>query len=568
MVPLELVDIFIRLQLPETRQSGARELAAYTNATEVLLFGKDEEVGVFLPALGFPQTLRQGARWQVFLRRCAQTEFVQETLPSPSTGSDAMALGIHDRLGLSVVVFLDAVPDSEQRRGISALLPLLGAKLAIERTAQSAEGHATAAREASRHASALNTALDANRRELQQTYERAEKELVFRREAERKLREADRRKDEFLAMLAHELRNPLAPISMAAHILKLPLGGGDRVGQASQIIDRQVKHMTSLLDDLLDVSRVTRGLITLSKQAAEFKSIVADAIEQTRPLIESQKHRLTVQLAHEPVQVHGDRTRLVQVITNLLNNAAKYTTKGGNISLHLDVEAQEIKLSVRDTGIGIDAALLPRVFDLFTQAERSPDRSQGGLGLGLALVKSLVGLHGGTVSAHSEGPGKGSEFVVRLPRLTSAPEQVRDPAHVTSQQMHEKALRVLIVDDNVDAAQTLGLFLETMGHDVLIAYHGKDAIEVARHSSFDVFMLDIGLPDMDGHELARMLRASPQTARAVFVALTGYGQPNDQVRSRAAGFDHHLTKPANATKLAHLLCEVSEHANKRSPNAR
>ncbi|MDB5838422.1 MAG: Signal transduction histidine kinase [Herminiimonas sp.] len=557
MIPIELVSIFKRLQIPEIRSAATRELAVFTNTTEVLVFGKDEEIGIFLPAPGLPQTLRQGGRWQTFLGHCAAEGTAGGAVPATNDDVDLDAMGIADELGLSIMVFLGARPAPVALQWISALLPLLGAKLAIERTALASSGHAAAARDASRRAGALNAALDANRRELQSAYERAERELIFRREAESRLREADRRKDDFLAMLAHELRNPLAPISMAAQILRLPSVPPERLRQTSEIIERQIGHMTSLLDDLLDVSRVTRGLITLDHEAVDVGGIIADAIEQARPLIEARHHRLTVQLAPESVRVLGDRTRLVQVVTNLLNNATKFTPEGGDILLRLEPGPQYIGLCVRDTGVGMDAQLLPRVFDLFTQGERSSDRSQGGLGLGLALVKSLVELHGGKVAAYSAGHGTGSEFSINLPRLDGPVRQTEAPRARNARQSAPGELCVMIVDDNADAAQTMAAFLEATGYRVCVAYDGHAAIAMARDETPHVFLLDIGLPDMDGYELARSLRAQAHSAGSVLIALTGYGQAEDQERSRSAGFDHHLTKPADPARLVELLSAVS-----------
>lgn len=377
-----------------------------------------------------------------------------------------------------------------------------------------------------------------------------------RKRADEALRAADRRKDEFLAMLAHELRNPLAPISAAAQLLKLIRIDEPRVHQTSEIIARQVEHMTSLIDDLLDVSRVTRGLITLDKQLLDLGNIVASAVEQVRALIESRRHRLTVQMPAAHVQVFGDRTRLVQVLTNLLNNAAKYTQPGGEIQLRTEIDHDQIVLGVRDNGIGIAPELLPYVFELFTQAERSPDRSQGGLGLGLALVKSLLKLHDGTVSVRSEGPGQGSEFIVRLPYSTDPMKTSEYSTNGGAMQISAEALRLMVVDDNADAANSVALLLESEGHIVSVEYNGKSALERARIETPKIFLLDIGLPDMDGYELARRLRSIPETSRAVLIALTGYGQAQDRVRSKAAGFDYHLVKPADITRLSALLAQI------------
>ena len=376
-----------------------------------------------------------------------------------------------------------------------------------------------------------------------------------RSQAERELRAADQRKDEFLAMLAHELRNPLAPISTGAHLLKLLHSDNAQITQTCAIIARQVEHMTSLVDDLLDVSRVTRGLVSLSTGVLDLRKVVDDAAEQIRPLISARRHKVVLDLPSEPVQVKGDHKRLVQVVANLLGNATKYTPEGGHITLRLLDADDSWVLTVTDDGIGMEPALVDRVFDLFTQAERTPDRSQGGLGLGLALARSLVELHGGSVSAASPGLGKGSTFTVHLPRYGQESEvQVLDAVrHAASAQA---PLRVLVVDDNLDAAHTLNLFLASSGHRVEIAYNALDAIEVAKVFSPQVCLLDIGLPDMDGNELARHLRRLPQTSGAMLVAATGYGRQQDRDAARDAGFDHYMVKPVNTVQLSDLLASA------------
>jgi signal transduction histidine kinase len=378
-----------------------------------------------------------------------------------------------------------------------------------------------------------------------------------RDQAEKDLRAADQRKDEFLAMLAHELRNPLAPISAAAQLLKLVHLDEARVKQTSDIIARQVDHMTSLVDDLLDVSRVTRGLVTLDMKPLDMKRIVSDAVEQVSPLIKTRGHHLSVQLPTEPAGVMGDQKRLVQVIANLLNNSAKYTPEGGNIVLSVELRQRQVVLSVADDGIGMEPELVSRVFDLFAQAERTSDRSQGGLGLGLALVKSLIGLHGGSVQAYSKGAGAGSTFTVRLPRLTHRPAQSESGSELELTPAPTAALRMMVVDDNVDAAHTLAMFLEAEGHDVVIEYEAENALARARVAAPSVCLLDIGLPDIDGNELARRLRSMPETAKAVLIAVTGYGQEHDRKNAFAAGFDYHFVKPVDTSKLASLLAEIS-----------
>jgi signal transduction histidine kinase/ActR/RegA family two-component response regulator len=556
MIPSELVSIFIDLQRPDARLAATTQLARYAGVAQVLVFGKDTEVGLFLPAPGLPQTLRGGRRWQEFLRHCADAGSAESSLPLAGSETDSPAWGQCDSAGGAIVVFLGKQAAAPVLAAIAALLPLLGAKLAGERAELAAAGLAAAARDSHRRASELNTALDVSRRELQAAYQRAENELVSRREAEAKLRDADRRKDEFLAMLAHELRNPLAPIGMAAQILRLGQVTPARVKHTCEIIDRQIGHMTSLLDDLLDVSRVSGGLVALAQELHDMGTIVRDAVEQARPLIDARRHRLSLALPSQAAQVRGDSTRLVQIVTNLLNNATKYTPQGGVIELELTQDATRVQVVVRDNGIGIDTTLLPHVFDLFVQGERSPDRAQGGLGVGLALVKSLVERHGGSVSAASAGHGAGSEFTIALPRAHGVA-----PVPALCQQggtAGSGGLDILIVDDNTDAADTLSLFLSTVGHTLSVAYEGHSALALATEAAPHVLLLDIGLPDIDGYELARQIRALPQTAHATLIALTGYGQPADRERSIAAGFNHHLTKPVDAASLLRLLATVSK----------
>jgi signal transduction histidine kinase/ActR/RegA family two-component response regulator len=380
-------------------------------------------------------------------------------------------------------------------------------------------------------------------------------DVTARKLVEDELRAANRQKDQFLAMLAHELRNPLAPIMTAAQLLKLGRLEPRSVANASEIIVRQAEHMTDLVNDLLDVSRVTRGLVALEKEELDLNVLVAAAVEQVRPLVDTRRHALTLQLSGQPARVTGDRTRLVQVISNILNNAAKYTAPGGRIVLAVTVAAERVTVAVRDNGVGIAPEVLPYIFDLFTQAERTPDRSQGGLGIGLALVKSLVALHGGSVHAHSDGLGQGSEFSICLPCVARAPAQMPDAgAAGGAVAVHDNGnLRVLVVDDNADAAQMLAALLEVQGHAVSVEYDARGALARARSEHPDVLLLDIGLPDMDGYELARRLRAQPENADATLVALTGYGQSQDRAEARQAGFDHYLVKPADLNEVNEVL---------------
>lgn len=362
----------------------------------------------------------------------------------------------------------------------------------------------------------------------------------------------NRRKDDFLAMLAHELRNPLAPIRTAAHMLQAGSGDPAKVQRSADIIERQVRHMTELVDDLLDVSRVTRGLVELDRQPVEMKAVLSHAIEQVRPLIEARGHDLTMRMPSGEVHVMGDRSRLVQVVSNLLNNAAKYTPPGGSVSAVM-ILGDALEIRVADNGSGIDPDLLPHVFELFTQGARTPDRAQGGLGLGLALVKSLVELHGGRVQAESAGHGLGTTVTVTLPLLKTGDPAAPAAADAMGLPRAARKLRVLVVDDNTDAAETLGMLLETLGHEVHLTYDSTEALETAGRRAFDAYILDIGLPGMDGYGLARRLRAHLHNAGATFIALTGYGSEGDRHRGGEAGFDHYLVKPADLDELARLL---------------
>ena len=375
-------------------------------------------------------------------------------------------------------------------------------------------------------------------------------DITERKAAEDALHEADRRKDEFLAMLSHELRNPLAAISAALQLLGMRGLDDPKMERARDAAERQARHMARLLDGLLDVARVTRGTIALHTQVVALDGIVATAVDTARPAIVAKGHELCVLLPPDPLRLQADPPRLVQVVANLLDNAAKYTPAGGHILVSAGRENDEAVMRVRDDGIGIPVDLLPRVFDLFTQGERSPARSEGGLGIGLTIVNKLVALHGGRVEAHSDGPGKGSEFVVRLPLL---PAQARHAEGADQEAGTRPPLRVLVVDDIADAADVLAMVVEVDGHDAQVARSGPAAVELAAAYRPDVVLLDLGMPGMDGYEVARRLRRQQGGERMTIIAVTGYGQDEDRERTRAAGFDHHLVKPVDMDALRRLL---------------
>jgi signal transduction histidine kinase/ActR/RegA family two-component response regulator len=380
-------------------------------------------------------------------------------------------------------------------------------------------------------------------------------DVSARKRAEESLREVSRHKDEFLAMLSHELRNPLAPIRSAAHLLGMAPDNVARVKQSSVIIERQVNHMTSLINDLLDVSRVNTGLVTLDKQVIDLHQVVVESLEQTQPLISERCHSLTLTVPDEgEVAVLGDRKRLVQVLTNLLHNAAKYTPPGGEIALVVSHHAGMAELHVSDNGIGVDADLMPHIFELFTQEKRSSDRTQGGLGLGLALVRSLVSLHGGHVTVASEGVGAGATFSVYLQRHVQAERVAHDGQGV--ERARGAALRLMVVDDNQDAANALAMLLELEGHTVVVEHDPQSALEKAAEFQPDACLLDIGLPGMDGYELARHLRDGAGTTGTTLIALTGYGNKYGRETTVSAGFDYYFVKPARTTELIGVLAGI------------
>jgi signal transduction histidine kinase/DNA-binding response OmpR family regulator len=370
------------------------------------------------------------------------------------------------------------------------------------------------------------------------------------------LQNADDQKSEFLAMLGHELRNPLAPIRNAVEMLRIAGSDQTRLTWVQGIIERQVKHLTRLVDDLLDVSRITRGKIELQLAPLEVSTVVSAAVETSMPLMDSRKHRLTVSIPPKALWIRADAGRIAQVMGNLLNNAAKYTPEDGRISLTVEQEADEVVFRVADTGIGLSEDMRLRIFDLFAQGQRPPNSLHEGLGVGLTLVRRLVELHGGSVDARSAGLNKGSEFVVRLPMLREAGIESADATCPPPGEVLDKGLRVLVVDDNKDAAQSTALLLRLFGFQAQLAYDGAEALKAVAEFRPDAVLLDIGLPVMDGYEVARRLRAQPSAERLVLIAASGYGQEEDQLRSREAGFDTHLTKPLDPPHLTEILVSL------------
>jgi len=375
------------------------------------------------------------------------------------------------------------------------------------------------------------------------------------RASEEALRDADRRKDEFLALLAHELRNPLAPIRYALAMNRKEGRTAEQQRRAEEIIERQVTHMSRLLDDLLDVSRITRGTLELKKAPTELTLIIGSAIETARPILDAKQHAFFLDLPEEAVRLEADPVRLAQVFSNLLINAAKYTDPGGQIQLRATQQEGELMVAIRDNGMGISHDMMPRLFMLFSQAQSALGRAEGGLGVGLSLVRGLIELHGGSVKALSEGAGRGSEFIVRIP--VGAPLKTPENEATTDVPVPGAGLKILVVDDSRDAADSCAMLLELSGHHVQTAYTGQRALELAETFRPHVLLLDIGLPDLNGYQLAKKVRASSWGRGTVLVAVTGWGQEQDRCRAFEAGFDHHLTKPIAAETVELLLQSLS-----------
>jgi signal transduction histidine kinase/CheY-like chemotaxis protein len=526
-----------RLARPSSRAAAAAALARHLGAEALILFVRDPEVHAFIPAPGLQQTLPGGSGWLDLLRRCEATgqHSGEVAFPDRSTRSSALAISTEDGL---ILALLGGNPTPGPLHLLC--LPILAAVLRAELLAAAAHGRESSARDAAKHSSTLTDVLDATRADLERT-------LRESRGLNAELKASARAKDEFLAMLAHELRNPLSPIVSALEILRRQGPTAPTFWKLIEVLERQSTHLTRLVDDLLDVSRISRGLIELRQETLALRGALLHASDTVRPIIESQRHLLSLSIPDEPFHVVGDPVRLTQIFANLLTNAAKYTDPGGKIEVTVRREGDQVAVSVRDSGIGIESELLPRVFELFTQAPRALDRSKGGLGIGLTLVKKLVALHRGVIEARSEGPGKGSEFVVQLP-LAAAPAE-RSPATLPGTRL--EAPRILLVEDNRDAAEMLAEMLRLSGCQVWVANDGEEGVTKAQELKPEAVVLDIGLPRMDGYTLARKLRAFLPHAR--LIALSGYGGEEFRARSQHAGFDAYLVKPVELEELLALI---------------
>jgi signal transduction histidine kinase/ActR/RegA family two-component response regulator len=494
--------------------------------------------------------------------------------------SDSLARGVSE--GVGAIVLTEEVITRGDNRELARVLtnqpswseiPIIllvgvGADASVTATALALLGNVTILERPVRVTtlvSALRTAVRARRRqyEVRNTLlELTNAHAALHAQSER-LRDSDRRKDEFLATLAHELRNPLAPIRNALQIIQLAGNNGPAVEQARAMMERQLGQMVRLIDDLLDVSRISRGKFELRKERIELAAAIKSAVDTAQPLIDAAGHQLTVSGSPRPVYLDADPVRLAQVFSNLLNNAAKYMERGGRIWLTVTPEEREVVVSVRDTGIGIPAEALPGIFDMFSQVDHSLEKAQGGLGIGLTLVKQLLEMHGGRIEARSEGAGKGSEFIARLPVVAVAPRRQRSDAG-EEPRSRTPTCRILVADDNRDAAESMSTVLRLMGNEVRTVHDGVQAVEEAAAFRPDLVLLDIGMPRLNGYDAARRIRTERWGKSTLIVAMTGWGQDEDKRRAREAGFDRHFTKPVDPGDIRKLIAEMRANSPQRT----
>jgi signal transduction histidine kinase len=460
------------------------------------------------------------------------------------------------KLGAVDYVYVPVVPEI-LRGKVQVLVELYRKRRELQRlNRELALANSNLQAEKTRELERLNESLALANRDLANANTTLQAEIAERQRAQSALQDADQRKDEFLAMLSHELRNPLAAIDGAVRLMQHKNLFDPQLAWARDVLGRQLEHLGRLIDDLLDISRISRGKITLRREPVDLVTVIARAVETVRPLIEARGHELRVQMPDRPVHLHGDLVRLTQVVSNLLTNSAKYSDDGGRIELQVTTlcadDGDQIEIRVHDSGIGIASDQLGQVFELFRQLENPLARKEGGLGVGLALARGLVEMHGGQIEAHSPGVGRGSEFIVRLPELVSSPARAQSMGAAQGRYMTTK-LKLMLVDDNVDSARTLAMLLELSGHEVEVAHSGREALDkVGKYQPCCVF-LDIGMPDMNGYEVARHLRSESRFDGVHLVALTGYGREYDKQQAEAAGFDQYLIKPVAYEKLQELL---------------
>ena len=546
MIDLTVVRLAAALSDAPRRREAADRLAHQFGADAVLLLVEDHDARVLLPAPGFPPTLPGGETWGRFLATLNAPGVHRAQVVYPTAARLTGATGVSGS-GAALII-LGGTVSEDVAAALESVLPLVASTVRAEHAAVSARGELRAAQDYAREAETLARALDHARADVERGLRQLEAQTQALQVARARAEEATRAKDEFLAMLGHELRNPLSPIMTALQLMRLK----NQTSREHEVIERQVASLMRLVDDLLDVSRITRGKIDLRKRAVEFAEVAARAIETVSPALERKQQRLDIHVPKTGLVLHADPARVAQIISNLLNNASKYSDEGRVITLSAAREGGTIAIRVRDEGIGIAPEMLDRVFELFEQHPQALDRAGGGLGLGLAIVRSLVHMHGGRVRATSQGTGQGSEFIVELPLAAGVAlsSGVASPPALGPDLPRGSGERVLIVDDNDDAARLLNEALAALGYDSRTAGDGPSALRVAKEFSPVIGVLDIGLPVMDGYQLARHLQARGGIR---LVAVTGYGQPSDHERSRAVGFDAHLVKPIALDELARVL---------------
>lgn len=525
----------VSLNSVSQRTAAASRLATRLGIETLLLLVRDPSLGVLIPAPGMPQTLLGGRSWRAFLNNCPDTGRWEAEVELPLGNSCTALALLYEGTAL---VMLSATPEDADLVELERVLPLFAALLGAEQSASLAKAESALAQDAANRAQDLASALEAARSEASAL--------------NAEFREEHRHKDEFLAMLGHELRNPLAPLVTAIDLLRIHPPGRELPAFLMESMERQITQLSRLVEDLLDVSRVSRGRIELRRESLLLAEVLQDAYKESRSLLDARQHQVFLRGMKLPLMVNADRARLMQIFGNLLNNTAKYTDPGGRIALTLSCEGESAVVRVTDNGIGIEPDNLPRVFELFAQASPALGRAEGGLGIGLTLVRTLVQLHGGTISAESAGIGQGASFIVKLPLVVVPKQEVTSKPDLPKNLAPAHSAHILIVDDNRDAADSIAILLRLKGHMVDVSYDGDAALLIPARSEADLILLDIGLPGIDGYEVARRLR--PQLKEgAQIVALTGYGTDEGRRRSHEAGFDAHVVKPITQDVLEALI---------------
>ncbi len=550
MIDPTILATLVAMTDPADRQVAAAALAAELGAEALYAFVPDGELpNLIVPAPGFLEHIPPGNDWRALLERCGDEGTQLTVVSHPQAGRPVPAL-VCTRAQLTLVLVGGRVASADARlETLRQVMPLLAALLRKEQSERVLNARVRVARDTAKHASFLATTVDKTRAELERTMQAMAAQTASLEEAQAHAEQASRVKDEFLAMLGHELRNPLSPIVTALHILRME----SRFTKEHEVIERQVGHLTRLVDDLLDVSRIAGGKVELVREHVELATVAARAREMAMPLFEQKQQTLRVSIPERGLLIDADPARMAQVFSNLLTNAARYSPAGAHVDFTAERQAEQVIVVVKDTGFGIEPKMLEVIFKRFVQAKQGADRADGGLGLGLAIVRSLTELHGGSVSAYSAGKNQGSQFTVTIP-LYSGSLARRTP--VVTRVSTVRRGRILVVDDNEDANELLCKALVARGHLVQSALDGPSALALAKAQPPELAILDMGLPVMDGYELALLLRAQPGSEQVRLVALTGYGQAEDKRKASAAGFDRHLVKPVPFETLERVMHEL------------